>query len=210
MMFDFAPDMLFRVPALLIALTVHEYAHARVAVRLGDPTPRILGRTTLNPLAHLDPIGLIMLWLVQFGWAKPVPINPNNFADHKRGTRLVSLAGPAANIIVAVVMAVLFTGLIKAGVMKSYDPLAIVIRLTYIYNIIFAIFNMLPIPPLDGSKVLSSFLPNELAWRYESIEQYGIFIILALSWIGVIWAILSPIADLLSVGINLLVQLIFL
>lgn len=209
-MFDFGPDMLFRVPALLIALTIHEYAHARTAVRLGDPTPRVLGRTTLNPLAHLDPIGLIMLWLVQFGWAKPVPINPNNFADWKTGTRLVSLAGPLANIIVAVVMAILFTGLIKAGVMTSHDPLATVIRLTYIYNIIFAVFNMLPIPPLDGSKVLSSFLPNEWAWRYESIEQYGIFIILALSWIGVIWAILSPIADCVSLGINLLVQLIFL
>ena len=208
-MFDFGPDMLYRIPALLIALTIHEYAHARVAVSLGDPTPKALGRVTLNPLSHLDPIGLIMLWLVQFGWAKPVPINPNNFADWKYGTRLVSLAGPAANIILSLIMAILFTGLIKAGVMDSSGWLANVIRLTYVYNIIFAVFNMLPIPPLDGSKVLSSFLPNEIAWRYESIEQYGIFIILGLSWLGVIWAILSPVADGISLGINLIVQLIF-
>ena len=208
-MFGFGPDMLYRIPALLMALTIHEYAHARVAVALGDPTPKVLGRVTLNPLSHLDPVGLIMLWLVQFGWAKPVPINPNNFADWKRGTRLVSLAGPVANILLSLVMAILFTGLIKMGVIDGNDWLSNVIRLTYFYNIIFAVFNMFPIPPLDGSKVVSSFLPNEMAWRYESIERYGIFIILALSWLGVIWGILSPIADGISLGINLIVQMIF-
>ena len=208
-MFGFGPDMLYRIPALLIALTIHEYAHARVAVALGDPTPKVLGRVTLNPLSHLDPVGLIMLWLVQFGWAKPVPINPNNFADWKRGTRLVSLAGPVANILLSLVMAILFTGLIKIGVIDGNDWLSNVIRLTYVYNIIFAVFNMFPIPPLDGSKVVSSFLPNEMAWRYESIERYGIFIILALSWLGVIWGILSPIADGISFVIQLIVQLIF-
>lgn len=209
-MFGFGPDMLYRIPALLIALTIHEYAHARVAVALGDPTPKVLGRVTLNPLSHLDPVGLIMLWLVQFGWAKPVPINPNNFADWKRGTRLVSLAGPVANILLSLVMAILFTGLIKMGVINGNDWLSNVIRLTYVYNIIFAVFNMFPIPPLDGSKVVSSFLPNEMAWRYESIERYGIYIILALSWLGVIWGILSPIADGIVLGINLIVQMIFL
>jgi Zn-dependent protease len=208
-MFGFGPDMLYRIPALLMALTIHEYAHARVAVALGDPTPKVLGRVTLNPLSHLDPVGLIMLWLVQFGWAKPVPINPNNFADWKRGTRLVSLAGPVANILLSLVMAILFTGLIKIGVIDGNDWLSNVIRLTYVYNIIFAVFNMFPIPPLDGSKVVSSFLPNEMAWRYESIERYGIFIILALSWLGVIWGILSPIADGISFVIQLIVQLIF-
>ena len=209
-MFGFGPDMLYRIPALLIALTIHEYAHARVAVALGDPTPKVLGRVTLNPLSHLDPVGLIMLWLVQFGWAKPVPINPNNFADWKRGTRLVSLAGPVANISLSLVMAILFTGLIKIGVIDGNDWLSNVIRLTYVYNIIFAVFNMFPIPPLDGSKVVSSFLPNEMAWRYESIGRYGIYIILALSWLGVIWGILSPIADGIALGINLIVQMIFL
>ena len=209
-MFGFGPDMLYRIPALLIALTIHEYAHARVAVALGDPTPKVLGRVTLNPLSHLDPVGLIMLWLVQFGWAKPVPINPNNFADWKRGTRLVSLAGPVANILLSLVMAILFTGLIKIGVIDGNDWLSNVIRLTYVYNIIFAVFNMFPIPPLDGSKVVSSFLPNEMAWRYESIGRYGIYIILALSWLGVIWGILSPIADGIALGINLIVQMIFL
>ena len=136
-MFGFGPDMLYRIPALLMALTIHEYAHARVAVALGDPTPKVLGRVTLNPLSHLDPVGLIMLWLVQFGWAKPVPINPNNFADWKRGTRLVSLAGPVANILLSLLMAILFAVLIKMGVIGGSHWLAKVISLTYVYNIIF-------------------------------------------------------------------------
>ncbi len=91
-MFGFDADMIFRIPALLIALTVHEYAHARAAVTLGDPTPRLLGRLTLNPVAHLDPLGLIMLWLFKFGWAKPVPINPNYFKNYRQDMLIVSLA----------------------------------------------------------------------------------------------------------------------
>ena len=96
----FGPDMIFRLPALLIALTIHEYAHARVAVALGDPTPKFQGRLTLNPIAHLDPIGLIMLWLVQFGWAKPVEVNARNFKNWDKDMMWVALAGPGSNILI--------------------------------------------------------------------------------------------------------------
>ena len=157
-MFGFDPDMLFRIPALLIALTFHEYAHARVANALGDPTPRLAGRLTLNPVAHLDPLGLIMLWLFKFGWAKPVPVNPGYFRDEKRGMLLVSLAGPASNILLAFSAAILIEVLFRLQILGG--GLGEVLRLTYIYNIVLAIFNLLPIPPLDGAKILRKALIN--------------------------------------------------
>lgn len=195
-MFGFDQDMIFRIPALLIALTIHEYAHARAAVWMGDNTPKFLGRLTLNPIAHLDPIGLIMLWLVQFGWAKPVPINPNNFQDWRKGMMLVSLAGPASNIIMAFIAAVLITVLGKAQLLIGgvYE----ILRLTYVYNLIFAVFNLIPIPPLDGSKILSSLLPGRQAEILERIEPYGTFILMALIYIGVISSITTPLISLLS------------
>ena len=159
-MFSLDADLIFRVPALLIALTVHEYAHARAAVAMGDDTPRQLGRVTLNPLAHLDPVGLLMLWLTQFGWAKPVPINPNRFQSYRSGMVWVSLAGPLSNAVMAFVAAIAlgackFWGL---GIPEVWKILA----WTRDYNIILAIFNLLPIPPLDGSKVLSVFFALEI------------------------------------------------
>jgi len=147
--FGFDADMIFRIPALLAALTIHEYAHARTAALLGDPTPRLMGRLTLNPVAHLDPLGLIMLWLFKFGWAKPVPINPYYFKDGRKGVMLVSLAGPGSNVLLAFITAVMI------GLLSKYQFLTAgwskVLWLTYSYNIIFAIFNLLPLPPLDGS-----------------------------------------------------------
>jgi len=155
----FDPDMIFRIPALLITLTIHEYAHARTAVALGDPTPRVLGRLTLNPIAHLDPMGLIMMWLFKFGWAKPVPINPGNFRDGKRGTILV--------------------------------------------------FNLLPLPPLDGSKVVSSLLPGRQSYAFERLEPYGPWILLALVYLGVIGIVTRPLEYALSNFINAIIGLIF-
>lgn len=188
-MFD--SDMIFRIPALLVALTVHEYAHARVAVALGDPTPRFDGRLTLNPLPHLDPIGLIMLFLVQFGWAKPVQINPRNFKDWKQGTMYVSLAGPAANLLAAFIAIILMSLCFKFGV-NEYWLLA-TLRMILSYNIMFAVFNMLPVPPLDGSKVLLRFLPPRLAYQYESYGQYGSIILILLVYMNVVGFILTPI-----------------
>jgi Zn-dependent protease len=156
-LFGFDADMIFRIPALLIALTVHEYAHARAAVSLGDPTPRLLGRLTLNPVAHLDPIGLIMLWLFKFGWAKPVPINPSYFKNYRQDMLLVSLAGPVSNMLLALLTAFLIVILAKMQLLGG--GWIKVLSMTYTYNIILAIFNLVPIPPLDGSKVLASILP---------------------------------------------------
>lgn len=205
-MLGFDADMIFRIPALLMTLTIHEYAHARAAVALGDPTPRFLGRLTLNPVAHLDPIGLIMLWLFKFGWAKPVPINPNNFSNGRRDMFLVSLAGPVSNIVFAFVTAFLTGILAKLGLLSG-DWVQI-LRLTYIYNIIFAVFNLLPLPPLDGSKMLMSLLPGRYAYALERIEGYGPWILMALVYIGFIGVITYPLERVLSSIINMLVMLI--
>ena len=205
-MFGFDSDMIFRIPALLIALTIHEYAHARIAVAFGDPTPRILGRLTLNPVAHLDPIGLIMLWIFRFGWAKPVPINPNNFSNRKKGLIWVSLAGPLANIIVAVAAAILFAVLIKMDLLTN--EIAKVISLTYMYNIVFAIFNLIPLPPLDGSKVLSTLLPGRSADWFDRVEPYAPFILMGLIYIGVIGAIINPMERGLSFFIQGIVSIL--
>ncbi|MBF1683084.1 MAG: site-2 protease family protein, partial [Selenomonas artemidis] len=173
---DYFIQLLLAIPGVIIAMTFHEYAHARAAVALGDFTPRLMGRLTLDPRAHVDPIGLLMLLFVRFGWAKPVMINPRNFRKPRRDDILVSVAGPAMN---------LFLGFIAFYVMKlSYwhyidvSPITYeIIQMICVCNINFAIFNMLPIPPLDGSHILRNLLPPNLAYRYQSIEQYSMLIL---------------------------------
>jgi len=204
--FGFDPDMIFRIPALLAALTVHEYAHARTAAWLGDPTPRLTGRLTLNPIAHLDPIGLIMLWLFKFGWAKPVPVNPYYFRNGRKGVIMVSLAGPGANILLAFITALVI------GIFAKFQMLTVawstVLGLTYSYNIIFAIFNLLPLPPLDGSKVLTSILPGRYAYIFEKIEPYAVFILMGLIYLGLIGRITDPLQNKLATIIYKIVMLI--
>ena len=206
-MFGFDPDMIFRIPALLITLTIHEYAHARAAVSLGDPTPRFLGRLTLNPIPHLDPIGLIMLWLFKFGWAKPVPVNPSNFLNPRKGMMVVALAGPVSNILLALITAIAIT-LISSFRLGGEEVMKM-LRWIYMYNIIFAIFNLLPIPPLDGGKVVASLLPPRYAHVYESIEPYGTWILMGLVWMGVIGVVIYPLQIFLSRAISLVVMTIF-
>ena len=198
--------MIFRIPAMLIALTIHEFAHARVAVWMGDDTPKIMGRLTLNPIAHLDPFGLIMLWLFKFGWAKPVPINPNNFKNRRKGTILVSVAGPGANIIMAFLALVTKVIFFKLQLL-SYE-LEMVLALTYSYNLIFAVFNLIPLPPLDGSKVLINLLPGRQAYMFEKIEPYAPFILLALVYLNVINIIITPLYNVLSYIITRIVMII--
>ena len=204
-MFGFDENMIFRIPALLIALTIHEYAHARVAVWLGDETPRVMGRLTLNPIPHLDPFGLIMLWLFKFGWAKPVQINPNNFKNWRKGTILVSLAGPGSNILMAFFAAITYGVLAKLGLLNN--EVATVLGFTYSYNIIFAIFNLLPLPPLDGSKVLKNLLPVRQAEILEKIEPYAPFILLALVYFNVIHFLINPFYDKLDFIIQQMVAI---
>ncbi len=206
-MFDFGPDMIFRIPALIIALTIHEYAHARAAVTMGDLTPKYLGRDTLNPIPHLDPLGLILLFLTQFGWAKPVPINPNNFRDGRKGVMWVSLAGPLSNIFVAILAAIFITLLPKLGLMTGATYT--ILRFIYIYNIIFAVFNLIPLPPLDGSKVLMSLLPGPQAYSLQKIEPYGPMILIVLVVTGIVENFTHPLYYGLSVIIQTVVRAIF-
>ena len=184
-MFDdfggFLMDVIAGLPGLVIAMVIHEYSHARVAYALGDYTPRLQGRLTLNPAAHVDPIGLLMLFVAHFGWAKPVQINPMNFSNPRRDDILVSLAGPASNLIVAFVALIILVLMAKFDFPLS-EGLLVVFNLIIIYNINFAIFNMLPIPPLDGSHILRNLLPYELARAYEGLERYSfIFLILIIA-----------------------------
>ena len=205
-MFGFDADMVFRIPALLITLTIHEYAHARIAVNLGDPTPRMLGRLTLNPVSHLDPLGLIMLWLFKFGWAKPVPVNPGNFANPRTGMLWVSLAGPLSNLLLAIVTAVSIVLVTKYHLITG--EWIKVLWWTYTYNVVFAIFNMLPIPPLDGGKVVSSLLPGRQAYAFERIEPYGFWILMALVWLGIVGSILGPIQLAVDQFIRMILKLL--
>ena len=180
-MFDDFGGFLIRaivsLPGIIIAMVIHEWAHARVAYALGDYTPKLDGRLTLNPAAHVDLIGLLMLFLVHFGWAKPVRINANNFSDPRRDDILVSLAGPASNLLIAFLTMVVWVVLLRFGVQMS-EGAASVLQFIMIININFAIFNMLPIPPLDGSHILRNLLPYELAYRFAQLERYGFIILI--------------------------------
>jgi Zn-dependent protease len=177
-------DLLLSLPALILALTVHEYAHAKAADKMGDPTPRAAGRLTLEPWAHLDPIGTILLVLYRFGWAKPVPINPRNFRDPRRGLLYTSLAGPASNFILATIAALIWA--FAYPLLARVSHLTTIVEYIFILNIYFGVFNLIPIPPLDGSKVLITLLPGRQAYAFSRLEPYGpiILIIFLLSGLG--------------------------
>jgi Zn-dependent protease len=178
------PTLIARVIVLLIAFTIHELAHAVTADYLGDPTPRRMGRITLNPLKHLDPIGTLLLLIAGFGWAKPVMVNPMNMRGNPRTSMaIVAAAGPISNVIMALLAAVIFRlGLVD---FSAFPPAGNMPSLSFILsefiwiNLILAFFNLIPVPPLDGSKILFAILPGEMVYRLRPLEQYG-FIILML------------------------------
>lgn len=190
------PDVISLVvilPIILLALTVHEYAHAVVANSLGDPTPRWHGRLTLNPLAHLDLIGTLMLIITQrFGWAKPVPINPAHFRDWRKGIMLVGVAGPFANVSLAFVFALP----IRFGVRMS-PGIEFIVNIAVWINLGLAAFNLIPIPPLDGSKLLMGILRGRQAYTYARLEVYGPFILMAVIIMGVTGWLILPVVRLL-------------
>jgi Zn-dependent protease len=164
--------------AIVVGLTFHEFSHALVADQLGDHRPRAMGRLTLNPLPHLDPIGALMLVIAGFGWAKPVMVNPAALRDGRRGMALVAFAGPIANVVVAVVFAVVFRLLDMAGVEQGF--LARLLAFTVQINILLALFNLIPIPPLDGYNVLLAFLPPRQAITLQRWAPYGVIVLLLL------------------------------
>ena len=196
-MFDFnLMSIIAGLPGLLLALVLHEYAHARVAVAMGDFTPKLTGRLTLNPMAHIDPIGLLMLLVARFGWAKPVMVNPRNFKDMKKGNILVALAGPAANFLTAFVTLFIMMVLFKLGMLNTVG-IKTVLSMIVLFNINFGIFNLIPLPPLDGSKILLEFLPGELAYKYMGIERYSFIILIILIMTPVLSSILVPLSSLI-------------
>ncbi|AGL01966.1 site-2 protease family protein [Desulfoscipio gibsoniae] len=187
-------ELVLLLPAILIGLTFHEYAHGWMAHRLGDDTARNQGRLTLNPLAHIDPVGFLMLILFKFGWAKPVPVNPYNLrTDPARGMLLVSLAGPVANLLVALVASILLgIGLLQLVPYAEY--FYYVLYLTLQINVILAFFNLIPVPPLDGSKILAGLFPRQSQFIY-GMETYGTIILLILLFTGVLGKVLWPLVS---------------
>lgn len=202
-------DTLIWLPAILIALTFHEFAHGWVADRLGDHTPYYQGRLTLNPLPHIDWVGFLMLIIFKFGWAKPVQVDPRNFTkvSPKKGMMLVSLAGPGMNMLLALVGMFIYKMLIPYQ-SSQWAALILPLLLPLVYiNLILAAFNLLPIPPLDGSKILAGILPDSGARLMYSLEQYGPLILLLLIVTNMVGKILWPLVNFLYGILNLLVVL---
>ena len=193
-------ETLYFLFGLVIAITIHEFAHAATADRLGDPTPRSQGRLTLNPLAHLDPVGTIMLLLFRFGWGKPVVFDPYNLAHPRRDTGIISFAGPISNLLLA--------SLLSLGLRFLPLPLALqpLLYITIFLNLTLAIFNLVPVYPLDGEKILAALLPRDLAYEYQAVmNRYGTFILifLILPVFGT-----SPIISLISPAITFFSRLL--
>jgi len=180
----FSSPILFVIIAgiLVLSLSVHEFFHALVADRLGDPTPRSQGRVTLNPKAHLDPLGTLALFLVGFGWGKPVVFDPYNLKNPVKDTALIAFAGPASNLAIAFGFGLLY----KLNAFGLLDPLLFKFVKFIVYqvvtlNVMLAVFNLVPVFPLDGEKILKAILPKELAYEYAQVmRRYGMFILLAL------------------------------
>lgn len=200
------PQILLNIPVTLLALSVHECAHGWVSSKLGDPTPRYQGRLSLNPLAHLDPVGTLLMILTGFGWAKPVQVNPNYYKNTKKGMALVAAAGPLSNFLMAVIGMILLTvfsciTLFMTSGTSVMKIVYMVLQRFILLNINLMVFNLIPIPPLDGSKVLGMFLPNDIYYKMLQYERYSMIIIMLLSLTGML-------NNILGFGVNAVIRLI--
>jgi len=186
--------MILRIPGFLLGISVHEYAHARMAYKLGDDTAARAGRMTIEPWAHLDPIGALMLLFFGFGWARPVPVDPYRLRNPRKDMAKVALAGPVANLLVAFVLetstVLIFSRLRLIGTRWTY--LTDILRSGAMVNAALEFFNLIPLPPLDGSKILRVYLPYSFEGIWDFIERYGFLILMGLVYLGVVGAIIQP------------------
>ena len=198
---NFITELIILAPPLLFALTLHELAHGFIAFHLGDPTARDAGRLSLNPLKHLDPLGTIAFFFIKIGWAKPVPVNPSYFRNPKKDMLWVALAGPVTNLVLAIASAILTKGIWTLAAVLPYSataeailvPINSMLIASVWINLVLCIFNFLPIPPLDGSRILTAILPDRLALSYMKVERFGFVLILVLAFSGILSKVIVPI-----------------
>jgi len=186
---SFIYELIYTLPAVLIAISMHEFAHGYMSYKLGDPTPKAMGRLSVNPLAHLDPMGAMALLIFKFGWAKPVGVNPYYYKDRKKGMVLVALAGPIMNFFIAFLSIVSMGIILKAtGGYAGKFLIYLFNFLNYLFliNIGLGVFNLIPVPPLDGSKVLGAVLPEDKYFSYMRYERYGMLILIGLLYLGIL------------------------
>ncbi len=213
-------SLLLSLPILLFSLSCHEVAHGYIAYKMGDPTARNLGRLTLNPLKHLDPMGTILMLLVGYGWAKPVPINTRYFKNPKKGMVLTALAGPVTNLLLGLVLSILcapfpilmMTLFIKESTSAFTITITSIIYDTLYYgaylNIVLAVFNLFPVPPFDGSRIFLSFLPPKWYFGIMKYEQYILIITLVLFYLDILTVPVAFITNFIFAGIQYLVYAI--
>jgi Zn-dependent protease len=219
-------EQLYILPILLFSVIIHEIAHGWMALKLGDPTAKAMGRLTLNPIPHIDPVGSILVPLfslfaagqVFIAWAKPVPVNPLNFRDYRRDDILVSIVGPLSNLILAFVCTVAFIvlGFIGSALHNSGEVvdqgLSFLLSMFaggITLNVVLAVFNMIPVPPLDGSHVVASLLPVEMAERYRSIGFFGIFVVILLMRWAPFHMLFSSIISILTSPFHAMINIFF-
>ena len=188
--------IIIQLPTILFAVTLHEVAHGYMAYRLGDPTAYNEGRLSLNPLKHLDPLGVVAFFLVHIGWAKPVPVNPAYFRNPRKDMLMVALAGPVTNLLLAFCSVILLRLLDILSFLPDlvWQPLEGIFYYSVYINVALAVFNLFPIPPLDGSKVLMGVLPEDVAYQYSKLEPFGFVILMFLLYTGVLSRYLWPIS----------------
>lgn len=199
--------ILYTLPAFVMAISFHEFAHAWVADKLGDHTARFAGRMTLDPRSHFDVFGFLLFIFAGFGWAKGVPYNSNNFNCNKRlGTILVSIAGVIANFFLAFISAVIYYGLLIFDLSLAIGPIGKLIEKIFIYNIVFMVFNLLPIPPLDGSKIVAALIPGDFEEVLNAVNPYGMFILIGLIYLGWIDKVMPRLIDGAVNGVSGIVE----